>query len=178
MTGIGPGGRRGQLVLLAAAVLAVALVPVALAYLQLGYHGDVDAASTDDAVLRDGERTLDHALHDAVDGIPERHPWSNRTEAVTEVRHRLRDDLSALNQSGVKSGTAYAVSYNHSRAIAWADENCPSGPARKFGSCRADRGVVVQSRANQTHVLAVTFDLRVTTSDGHWRATSTVRVGR
>lgn len=178
MTGIGPGGRRGQLVLLAAAVLAVALVPMALAYLQLGYHGDVAAASTGDAPLRDAERTLDRALHDAVDSIPQRHPWSNRTGAVTEVRHRLRDDLSTLNRSGVESGTAFAVSYNHSRAVVWADENCPSGPARQFGPCRADRGVVVQSRANQTHVLAVAFDVRVTTPDGRWRATTTVRVGR
>lgn len=174
----GSGDRRGQLVLLAAAVLAVALVPMTLAYLQLGYHEDVDASGAGDTPLRDAERTLDSALHDAVDGVPERYPWSNRTGAVTEVRNRLRDDLSTLNRSGVESGTASAVSYNHSRALVWAGENCPSGPARQFGPCRADRGVVVQSRANQTHVLAVAFDVRITASEGRWRSTTTVRVGR
>jgi hypothetical protein len=176
--GAGIGHRRGQLVLLAAVALAAALVPMTLAYLQLGYHGDVGAAGVDDAPIRDAERVLDRALHDAVSGVPGEHAWANRTAAVTEVRSRLRSDLSRLNRSRVDTGTAYGVTYNRSRALVWTRESCPSGPDRQFGPCRADRGVAVQERAGRTHVLAAAFDLRVTTPDGRWRATVVVRVGR
>jgi hypothetical protein len=171
-------GRRGQLVLLAAATLAVALVPMALAYLQLGYHGDVGAAGVDEAPLGGAERVLDRSLHGAVEGIPSEHAWSNHSSAVTAVHDRLRDDVATLNRSAVASGTVYAVTYNASRAAAWAGEHCPGGPDRQFGACEADRGVVVQPRADRTHVLAVAFDLRATTPDGRWEATTLVRVGR
>ena len=177
----GPGrrsNRRGQLVLLAAATLVVALVPMAVASLQLGFHEDVGAASVEDAPLRDAERYLDRAVGDAVDGIPSTYAWSNRTQAVTTVRNRLRDDLSTLNGSGVETGTVFAVSYNRSRATVWAAGSCTTGPGREFGSCHADRGLVVQDRASRTHVLAVAFDIQVTTADGHWNATAVVAVAR
>lgn len=170
--------RRGQLVLLAAGALAVALVPMALAYLQLGYHQDVGAAGVEDSPLRNTERVLDRTLHDAVEGIPAEHAWSNRSAAVTRLRDRFRDDLLKLNHSGVETGTVRAVTYNRSRAVAWAGEHCPTGPARQFGPCRADRGIVVQNRADRTHVLAVAFDVRVTAPDGRWETTTVVRSGR
>lgn len=170
--------RRGQFVLLAAAVLVVALVPMTLAYLQLGYHEDVGAASVDTDPIHDAERILNRAVHDAVAGIPDDHAWSNRTGAVDAVRGRLDGDLSTLARSRVEEGTVYNVTYNGSRAAAWEADNCPGGPDRQFGPCAVDRGVVVQERAGRTHVLAVAFDVRVTTPDGRWRATLLVRVGR
>lgn len=172
-----PSDRRGQLVLLAAVALAMALVPMTLAYLQLGYHEDVGAAGVGDAPVRTAERVLDRAVHDAIEGIPNGYAWSNRTGAVATVRNRLRDDLSTLNRSRVDTGSVYDVTYNGSRAAAWADGNCPTGSDRQFGPCRVDRGVVVQERAGRTHVLAVAFDIRITTADSHWRATTVVRVG-
>jgi hypothetical protein len=171
-------GRRGQFVLLAAAALAVALVPMTVAYLQLGYHGDVGAADVGSDPIRDAERLLDRAVHDAVTRVPDEHAWSNRTGAVTAVRGRLDADLSTLARSRVEEGAVYTVTYNGSRAAAWEAEGCPNGPDRQFGSCAIDRGVVVQERAGRTHVLAVAFDVRVTTPDGRWRATLVVRVGR
>jgi len=171
-------GRRGQFVLLAAAALLVALVPMSLAYLQLGYHGDVGAAAVDENPVQNAERLLDRAVHDAVMGIPEDHTWSNRTGAVTAVRGRLAADLATLNRSRVEEGVVYTVTYNSSRAVAWEADNCPSGPDRQFGSCAVDRGIVVQERAGRTHVLAVALDVRVTTAEGRWRGTLVVRVGR
>ncbi len=172
------GHARGQFVLLAAAALAVALVPMTLAYLQLGYHDDVGASGVDEDPLREAERLLDRAVADAVEGVPADHAWSNRTGAVTAVRDRIRSDLSTLGRSRVDEGTVYDVTYNDSRATGWKSDNCPSGPDRQFGPCRVDRGVVVQERAGRTHVLAVAFDVQVTTADGWWRATLVVRVGR
>jgi len=172
------GRTRGQFVLLAAVALVVALVPMTLAYLQLGYHEDIGAADVGVDPVRDGERILDRGVQDAVTGIPEAHAWSNRTGAVTAVRGRLAADISTLGRSRVEEGIVYDITYNGSRAAAWEADNCPGGPDRQFGPCRVDRAVVVQERAGRTHVLAVAFDLRVTTADGRWRTTLVVRVGR
>lgn len=164
--------------LLAAMALAIALVPMTLAYLQLGYHEDVGAAGVDEDPIHDAERLLDRGLQDAVAGIPDDHAWSNRTGAITAVRGRLDASLSTLARSRVDEGVTYDVTYNRSRAAVWKADNCPGGPDRQFGACHVDRGVVVQERAGQTHVLAVAFDVLVRTPDGRWRGTLVVRVGR
>lgn len=178
MIDLSPSDRRGQLVLLASATLAIALVPLALAYLQLGYHEDVGATGLDASPIHDGEQLLDRALQDAVVATPETHAWSDRTAAVTAVRDRLRPALSSLNRSSIERGMAYGVTYNVSRATSWARSHCPGGPDRQFGTCRADRGLVVQERAGRTHVLAVAVDLRATARDADWEATMIIRVSR
>lgn len=149
------------MVLLAAAAIAVALVPMLFAYLQLGYHPDVFGPQAHYA--GDVERTLDRALVDAAAGIPADHGWGDRRDAVTEVREGLEPTLSSLNRSALDRGTAIQVSFNASLASDWEGGNCPGGPGRRFGPCRADRGVVVQQRAGETHVVAAAFDVRVTT---------------
>jgi hypothetical protein len=156
-------GERAQLVLAAAALVAVALAPVVMAYLQLGYHGDVAASEGFDAPGRNAERLLSRAVHEAASDVPADYAWDEREQAVAVVRSELRPRLDALRSSRVESGTVYQVAYNQSAAAAWAQANCPSGPNRQFGACEAQRGVVIQERANRTHVLAVAFDVRVTT---------------
>jgi len=165
------GDERGQLVLLAAVALAAALVPLAVAYLQLGYQATVDA---DRSPIRDVRGTLDRALEDAADGVPDRHSWSDRTAAVTAVRDRLRSTLATLNESRLDAGRAVAITYNTTRGQAWADDHCPGGPDRQFGSCRVDRGVVVQDRSGRTHVLAVAVDVAVAGPDAERRAVTVV----
>lgn len=154
---------RGQLVLLAAVAIALALVPMLFAYLQLGYHPDVADAHADHA--SDVERTLERALVEAADGIPANHTWSDRDGAVTTVRDRLAPTLSSLNRSALARGTAIQVSLNESRAATRANETCPGGAGRQFGDCAADRGIVVQDRTGETHVLAAAFDVHVTGRD-------------
>jgi len=171
----GNGKTRGQLVLAAAAVLAVALVPVAFAYLQLGYHDDVAASADYDAPAADAERVLERAVHDAVRDVPETYDWRERADAVETVRSRLDPDLEALATARVESGTSYRVAYNETAAEAWAEESCPDGPDRQFGSCKARRGIVVQERAGETHVLVVALEVTVTTERGSRRLTFVVR---
>ena len=156
---------RAQLVLAAAAVVAVALAPVVFAYLQLGYHGDVAASDDYDAPVRNADRVLSRAVTDATAGIPSSYRWESRSAAVSSVRRRLSGDLGTLQAARVESGTVYRVRYNESAASRWTNANCPRGPNRQFGSCEADRGVVVQERSDATHVLAAAFDVRVTTDD-------------
>lgn len=163
--------RRAQLVLVAAVVMTAALVPLALAYLQLGYGASVPV---DDDPVRDATDTTERALVDAADGVPDSYVWSDRGAAVDTVRQRLRPTLTTLNRSRLDDDTALAVTYNASRARAWASANCPGGPGRAFGPCRADRGVVVQERAGKTHVLAVAVDVRVSGPTAERRGTAVV----
>jgi hypothetical protein len=160
---------RAQLVLAAAALVAIALAPVVVAYLQLGFHADVTASAEYDAPDRNAERVLSRAVHDAASGVSGDLAWDERETAVDVVRSSLEPRLESLRSSRVESGTVYQVGYNQTAAEDWRRENCPGGPDRQFGDCEAREGVVVQERAGETHVLAVAFDVRVTTEDSEMK---------
>lgn len=163
-TPLDTGRDRSQMVLLAAAAIAVALIPLLLAYMQLGYHPDVAGPHPDHAT--DVTRTLERSLVNASEGIPTDYAWSDRGAAVTVVRNSLAPTLGSLNRSALARNTAIQVSLNATRASALANATCPSGPGREFGPCEADRGVVIQDRAGGTHVLAVAVDVHVIRPDG------------
>ena len=167
------GTDRAQLVLAAAVVVAVALAPVVLAYLQLGAHPDVGAEDGDYGA--DARRFLERATHEAgaeATGLD----WTARERAVERVRTDLAPRLDTLNASHVGEGVAYAVTYEESAASTWDDEHCPRGDGRRFGSCLAIDGVVVQERAGEMTVLAMAYEVRVTTPRSERDLTFVVRV--
>lgn len=168
--------RRGQLVLVAAVVAAMALVPALAAYLQLGYDGDVRAGGEYTHPVAGAERVLQRGVHAGAVDVAGEYSWGDRHDAVDEVRAGLDGRLDALRSSRVERGTAYRVAYNQSAASAWADRNCPGGRGRQFGPCRANRGVVVQQRAGETVVLAAAFDVTVVTERGTTAVTVVVTV--
>ena len=61
---------RGQLVLVAAAVVAVGLVPVLLAYLQLGYHPDTAPEPDVSGETADAIQDARDALRSYREGVP------------------------------------------------------------------------------------------------------------
>lgn len=170
------GRDRSQLVLLGAAALAIALVPLVLAYLQLGYHADVTASADYDDPTQNAQRFLDRAVANATDPVAGRYDWRDRDSAADAVRAGLDPHLATLAESRVASGTATQISYNRTAARAWARSRCPGGPNRQFGRCEARRGVVVQHRAGETTVLAVALDVTVTTERGVRELTVVERV--
>lgn len=172
--GASVAGRRGQLVLVAAVVVAVALVPIVLASLQLGYHADVRASGDYDDPTTDATTTLNRALHVETADVPEAYDWGQRADAVQTVRDRLGPRIEAIERAQIEGGTARSVRFNQTAAQRWATASCPDGPGRQFGSCEAIDGVVVQERADQTHVLGIVVDVRVTSERG--RTTVTVRL--
>lgn len=151
------------MVLLAAVAIAVALVPLLLAYMQLGYHPDVGDPRVDHP--RDVERTLSRSLVAATADIPGEYDWSRRTAAVTEVRDRLGETVTSLNRSGLARATAIQITYNETLAADWIAGHCPDGPDRQFGPCEAVRGVAIQERGGETHVLGAAFDVRILSED-------------
>jgi hypothetical protein len=168
---------RGQLVLAAAAVIALTLAPIAFAYLQLGYHPDVAASTDYDGHGENARRFLERATHEAGANATGAYAWSDHERAVDAVRRDLAPRLETLNASQVEEGVAYGAAIDGDAASAWVAENdCPDGPGREFGDCRAVRGVVVQERAGETVVVAAAFDVDVTTPNGRRDLTLVVRV--
>lgn len=167
--------RRGQLVLLAAVALAVALLPLVTAVGQLAYHPDGQGRVVDPHPVAASEQVLDRAAADAASGLPREFGWPARERAAAAARQSMAPALAALNRSQTDAGTVLAVTFNETRANAWARANCPGGPARRFGPCSALEGVVLQERSGRTHLVAVAVDLRATGQDAQWRMTAVIR---
>jgi len=124
-----------------------------------------------------GSRPAPHhsAVHNASDGVAREHDWSDRGAAVDAIRATLAGPLESLRTARLEQGTVYRVAYNASAAGAYAPDACPGGDGRAFGPCEADRGVVVQERAGDTHVVAVALDLTVVGEDRRVETTLVVR---
>ena len=151
------------MVLLAGVVVALALVAMLVAYLQLGYHADVMSAGVDENAIRDGQSYLERTTHDTARSLRGEYAWDERGQAVTAARNRIEPQLAELQRANVESGRVVTVTFNQTVAKQWANRNCPGGRGREFGSCEVDRSVVVQERDGRTLVLAVGYDLEVTT---------------
>ncbi|MFB6167563.1 MAG: hypothetical protein ABEJ43_01825 [Haloferacaceae archaeon] len=168
--------RRAQVVLAAAVVVAVALVPMLVAYLQLGYPPDTaaTAADRDDDAVDDARRYLGRsAARAATDarGVA----WANRSTAVRRVTGRLADATARLEARGVARERVYRVGYNRTVAARLARDACPRGDDRAFGPCEAAGGLVLQERVGETTVVAVAFDLSVSSPRRSTNATVVVR---
>ena len=173
------GRRRGQLVLLAAAVVVTALAPMLLAYAQLtvdaGPRGDAVGPSAERAALVDTKRSLERSVADATLAL------ANETEAeshrlVTGLAiGRLDPALAALESSGTARTAVVDVGRNDTAARRWAGTACPRGPAHVFDECVTTDGVVTQTRANSTALVAVAFDVSVRGPDGTVAATVVIR---
>lgn len=154
---------RGQLVLVAAAVAALALVPVAAAYLQFGYApavADVDA-DHGERVTRVLDRVADGAAETATGTA-----WGDREAEVERVEASLAPRLRTVERARLGDGVVVNVSYDGALAER---VDCPSADGRSFGACEVHGGVVVQERAGETVVVAIAFDVRVTMPAGTTR---------
>lgn len=172
------GNDRGQLVLVAAAMLALALIPLGFAYLQLGYHADVQAAGAEESPGSETLRLLERAVHDAsAEAVGQ--PWAGRAGAAAQLNHSLADDADGIEAAQVERGIAAEIQQNASEAAEWSAANCPDGSGRQFGECETRGGLVLQDRAGETHLVAVAFDVHVVSERGEADLTVVIRsVGR
>lgn len=154
---------RGQVVLLAAVVVAVALVPMTVAYAQLGYDADRTPSPepTDPSGIDEARETLRTSLVVAAADVDGEYAWEDRNAAAADVRADVDADVRRLVRDRASDERSLAVSANESVAARWAGRNCPGGSGREFGACRVEEGIVVQERANETTVVAAAFDLSV-----------------
>jgi hypothetical protein len=161
--GGGLTSRRGQLVLVAAGVIAVGLLPVVLAYTQLGYAGMAATEPTATPSTTDATRAIERAAFDASAPAQGVRPWAARGAVADRVADRFDGRVASVETGGVERGVVHEIERNQSAAADWASTNCPGGPNRQFGPCEADAGVVVQERGGDVHVVAIAVDLRTVT---------------
>ncbi|WP_049986761.1 DUF7261 family protein [Halobellus rufus] len=156
---------RAQVVLVAAAVVAVAFLTMTLAYAQLGYDGDrTGAGSVDVVAVEDVERSLGSSFRAAVreEANAERDSsWGARDAVVQRVRDGVDADSGRLEAVYAEGDRSLVVAFDEAAAGEWRESNCPAGPGRAFGPCRAIDGVVVQERVGETTPIAAAFRIRV-----------------
>lgn len=159
------------MVLLAAAVVAVALIPIVIAYTQLGYDGVATTeptATTPDAAAVDA---LERAAFDVATDEQARQGWAANETVGRSVALEFDDRAAAIETGDLQRGRIHQVQRNDSAAAEWASEHCPAGANRQFGNCAAHRGVVLQERADETHVLAIAVDVTTVTESSEYRGT-------
>ncbi|MFB6155361.1 MAG: hypothetical protein ABEJ22_05650 [Haloferacaceae archaeon] len=167
------GHRRAQVVLAAAAVVAVALVPMVLAYHQLAYDADVPAAG--DADVREAVGYLERSVDDAARAVAGEYGWPNWEAAASATDERLGPHVRRLESSALADDVVYRVTRNETAARSWAEADCPDADMRRFGPCRTVDGLVFQRRAGEVHLVAAAFDLRVVAVDQSARLTVLIR---
>lgn len=168
--------RRGQLVLVAAAAIVLALFPLVVAYLQLGYAGDVAAEPTEPAPGAEIERALERAVHDAARDV-DREEYADSEAAAAAFRRSAREEIYTVETAGIESGRAAEIEYAPDRAAEWvSDERWQEGVAGEFEAPTAHGGVVVQRRAGEYVVVAVAFDVESTAPDRTVRRTVVVEI--
>ena len=150
---------RGQLVLVAAAVVALALVSMGFAYAQLGHDPDSTADPTVDAGTLRG--VVDAGADAAAANVSGRVGWDARSAGVESANVTFRDRVDGATAAYRDRGALVTVGWNDTAADRWAGDDCPSGEMRRFGPCEGRRGFVVQERAGDLHVLGVAVDVRV-----------------
>lgn len=166
--GSGSGADRGQIVLVAAAVVAVALLSMTLAYAQLGYDGDrTGAGSVEVASVSEVDRSLTGSLRATAREVRrgDDHAWRDRRTVAERVTASLDADADRLERAHAEESRSLTVELDDAAATQWARERCPDGDGREFGPCRVIDGVVVQERADETAVVAAAFRVRVVSPD-------------
>jgi hypothetical protein len=169
--------RRGQLVLLAAAVVVTALVPMLLAYAQLAVDagGDVPGTPAERTAITDAKRSLERSVADATLALANGTEADAHRSVAGRAIDRLAPTRRALGASGTDRGVVVDVSSNATAARRWVRTDCPRGPDRVFDECVVTDGVITQTRANSTALVAVAFDITVRGPDETVAVTVVIR---
>ncbi|WP_435186316.1 DUF7261 family protein [Halobellus sp. EA9] len=172
---------RGQIVLVSAAVVAVALLAMTVAYAQLGYDGDRDAAAdVKVASLGEIDRSLAGSVRTAATAVTARNDaadrWRDRRVVAAEISAAVESDVARLERAHAAESRSLTVTFDDAAAARWARGECPGGRGRDFGPCRAIGGIVVQERAGTATPVAAAFRVRVVSPVESTRATLLVRV--
>ena len=155
---------RGQIVLVAAAVVAVALLSMTLAYAQLGYDADRRGAGVAVAPVSEIDRSLTGSLRTAAREArrrADRRSWADHRSVANRVRESIRADVDRVERANAAESRSISIELQDTAATRWARTRCPDGRGRDFGPCRAIGGIVVQERAGETAVVAAAFRIRI-----------------
>lgn len=174
---IGPSDdNRAQVVLVAATVVAIALLTMVFAYAQLSsitfdiaddtasrINTGGTVANPDSSViaLSAVHNQLTASVQTAVFDDVKQSEWSERQHVIKHARAIITEDLHRIESYHIKQGRSLTLNFATVSADEWARMRCPSGPDRVFGRCQSTNGVIVQSRAGETTIVAVAIEVQV-----------------
>jgi hypothetical protein len=172
-----PSGDRGQIVLIAAAVVAVALLSMTLAYAQLGYDADRTGVGATAAPVSEVDRGLTRSLRTAAREVRHRddRSWRDHRSVADGVNESLQPDIDRLERAHAAESRSLSIELQDTAATQWARSRCPEGRGRDFGPCRAVGGIVLQERAGEATVVAAAFRIRIVSPAGSTTVTTVSR---
>lgn len=159
------------MVIVAGAVVAVALIAVLGAVLQLGYHPGHDDG--DGLTPPEETRRVVTEVLDTEEETVRESAWEDRQEAVAALQIALEERFQVLERTPIES--IRRVRFAPEMAAERLAELCPRGPGQQFGPCVAIDGVIVQDRGGSTHLVAVVLRVTVTTDESESVVTIVVR---
>jgi len=152
-------------------VIAVGLLPIVLAYTQLGYAGIATTEPTATTPTEDARQAIERAAFDSSTELQGVRGWSERDAVATQVAARFDARVDSIETGSLERGISHAVERNQSAAASWANGSCPGGPNRQFGPCETQEGLVLQERGGDTHAVAIAVDLRTVAEDATFDGT-------
>ncbi len=158
--------RRGQLIVLTAAVLAVGLLTIAAAYAQLGSTA-MTAPTAEQPGTADVTVALELATQEALD--TEHRAWTDRQALATAVGNTF--DLRATRVERVASNrkVTYHITRRDRQTVV-PSEVCDGRPT----SCTTIDGVVIQRYGTRAVAVGVIVDIKMTTATGVTHSTSVI----
>jgi hypothetical protein len=151
---------RGQLVLLAAGLVAVVLVAMLLAYAQVDAPVDEPGESQTAVTSTEVTRGLVAVARNASREVGTR---ASGPSVAHTVRQRAGRDVTRMRAAWLDRGAVVDVGWNRTAARRWARRDCPGGRHLTVSDCRPRDGLVTQRRAGEWYVVALAFDVRVAT---------------
>lgn len=161
---------RAQLVIAAGAVVAVALLAVLGAVLQLGYDPAPDSQRMDPP---EETRRVVATLLTRVEPAVRDYAWGEHEAAIQEINPVLRDGIRTLQTD--RAGTIRFVDVATGAALDRLATLCPRTEHQSFGPCTVIDGIVLQERAGRTHLVAVVLEVTVVTETRRTALTVVVR---
>ncbi|WP_231858872.1 DUF7261 family protein [Haloquadratum walsbyi] len=170
------GDTRGQVVLVAATVVAIALLTMVFAYTQLGSisFDTADEASsridTGGTIVNPGSpvialdtvhNQLTASVQAAVFDDRKKHNWNERQRVIERVRTDVTEDFHRIELYHIQEGRSLTLNFAASHAHERAHMQCPGGPNRMFGQCQSVNGIIIQSRAEEVTIVAIAVEVQV-----------------
>jgi len=158
----GATARRGQLIVLTAAVLAVGLLTIAAAYAQLGSMAT--EAPTAEPEMTDVTVALELATQEALD--TDHRAWTDRRALAATVGDAVDHRVSRVERAVSDRKVTYHITRRH-RPAAVPAELCDGQPT----SCMTVDGVVIQRYGTRAVAVGVVVDIEMSTATGTTRGT-------
>lgn len=154
---------RGQLVLLTSGVVAVALVLIFMAYIQLGYAGDQQVNQKQPG--SDALEAVEMAAHQAKVNVTH----SNQENTTEQFIKDFDQKVDTIEQSKQDSSVIYRITRNNTAATTAVEKY----NTQKSADLSTSNGVITRE-AKQDQIIGIGVDIHVTTPTSTSKTTTII----